>query len=70
VNLSINQHLLSRAKALTRNLSGTVEDLLAGYVRDEQARKRAEDETVDDVVSTLNAFHEDHGFLSDEFVNL
>ncbi len=70
VNLSINQGSLMRAKDLTRNLSGTVEGLLAEYVQVEQARKRAEDETLDGVVSALNALHGHHGFLSDEFLNL
>jgi antitoxin CcdA len=70
VNLSINEDLLSRAKALTRNLSGTVEELLAGYVQQEQARKRAEDERLDQIVSALNAFHERSRFLADEFSNL
>jgi antitoxin CcdA len=70
VNLSLNEDLVLRAKGLTRNLSGTVEELLADYVRREQARKRAEDDRLDEVISALNARHERDGFLSDEFSNL
>ncbi len=70
VNLSLNEDLVARAKKSTRNLSATVEELLAGYVQQEQARRRAEDETLDEVISALNAFNERHGFLSDEFSNL
>ena len=70
VNLSLNSDLLARVKALTNNLSRTVEDLLAGFIQDEQARKRAEDEKIDEVVSALNVFYERHGFLSDEFSTL
>ena len=70
VNLSLNADLLARAKALTNNLSRTVEDLLAGFVQDEQARQRAEDEKIDEVVSALNASHERNGFLSDGFSTL
>lgn len=70
VNLSLNEDLLVRARALTRNLSGTVEELLAGYLQQEQARRREEDARLDGVVLALNAFHERHGFLSDEFPNL
>ena len=70
VNLSLNSDLLARVKPLTSNLSRTVEDLLVGFVRDEQARRRAEDEEIDEVVSALNASHERHGFLSDEFSTL
>lgn len=66
VSLSINEDLLSQAEALTRNLSATVEELLAGYVQ-QQSRKRAEGEELDQVLSALNAFHDRHGFLSDEF---
>ena len=70
VNLSLNEDIVARAKKTTRNLSATVEELLAGYVQQEQARRRAEDETLDEVISALNAFHERHGFLSDEFSTL
>ena len=70
VNLSLNEDLVARAKKSTRNLSATVEELLAGYVQQEQARRRAEDEKLDEVITALNAFNERHGFLSDEFPNL
>jgi antitoxin CcdA len=69
-NLSLNEDLVSRAKEFTRNLSATVESLLAGYVRGEYARKRAEDDRLDQVLAAPNAFHERHGFLSDEFSSL
>ena len=70
VNLSLNEDLVARAKKSTRNLSATVEKLLADHLQQEQARRRAEDETLDEVISALNAFHERHGFLSDEFSTL
>lgn len=70
VSLSIDEDVLSQAEALTRNLSGTVEELLAGYVQREQDRRQAEDERLDAVISALNAFHDRHGFMSDEFCNL
>ena len=70
VNLSLNEDLVARAKASTRNLSATVEELLAGYVQQVQARRRAEDEALDQVITALNAFHERRGFLSDEFSTL
>ena len=67
VNLSINGDLLLQAKRLTKNLSATVEALLAGHVQAELARKRADDEALEQVITALNAYHEEHGFLSDEF---
>ncbi len=65
VNLSLNEGLVWRAKALTQDLSGTVEDLLAAYVGTEAARQRVEDERLEDVISALNARHERDEFLSD-----
>jgi antitoxin CcdA len=70
VNLSLNEDLVLRAKGLTRNLSETVEDLLADYVRREQARKQAEDDQLEEVIDALNARHERDGLLSDEFPSL
>ena len=70
VNLSLNEDLVARAKRSTRNLSATVEELLAGYVQQEQARGRAEDVALDQAITALNAFNGRHGFLSDEFPNL
>ncbi len=69
VNLSLNEDLLARAKAATRNLSGTVEELLAGFVRQDQIRRRAEDEALAEVIAAVNAVHEEHGLLSDEFTS-
>nr|WP_294512380.1 type II toxin-antitoxin system CcdA family antitoxin [uncultured Rhodopila sp.] len=70
VNLSLNTDLVTRAKGLTRNLSGTVEYLLTGFVEQEEARQRASDERLDAVISALDAFHEQHGLLSDDFPSL
>ena len=70
VNLSLNEELVLRAKGLTGNLSGTVEKLLVDHVDREQERKRAEDDCLDEVISALNARHEQDGFLSDEFSSL
>ena len=63
VNLSLNEDLLSRARSLTRNLSATVEELLAGFVQQEHARCRNEDKQLDQVIDALNEFHELHGFM-------
>lgn len=67
VNLSLNEDLVSRAKMMTRNLSATVEDLLAGFIQREQARRREDDAALEQVLDALNEVHEKHGFLSDEF---
>lgn len=67
VNLSVNEDLLIRSKALTPNLSKTVETLLAGFVEAEYARRRADDEALEQVIAAVNAHHEQNGFIYDEF---
>ncbi len=69
-NVSLDEDLVRRARLLTSNLSGTLEDLLRDFVRREQGRRAAEDEAVAEVVDGLNAFHREHGLLSDEFSSL
>lgn len=70
VNLSLNEDLIARARRSTKNLSATVEELLAGYVQQEEARKQVADEELEQIISALNDFHERHGLLSDEFSTL
>ncbi|WP_165694162.1 type II toxin-antitoxin system CcdA family antitoxin [Teichococcus deserti] len=70
INVTINADLLTQARAYTRNVSGTLEELLAAYVEQERARRRAEDAAIDRVVDGANRFQAANGFLSDEFSNL
>lgn len=67
INVSLNDDLVRQARLYTRNLSGTLEDLLDGFVTQERARRRDEDAALDKVVAAFSAFHSDHGLLSDEF---
>ncbi len=70
VNVSLNEDLVRQAKDYTRNLSGTLEHLLQEFVLGELARRRAEDEVLDRLMDGFDAFHREHGLLSDEFSNL
>ena len=70
INVSLNDDLVRQAKLYTRNLSGTLEDLLDDFVTRERARRRDEDAALDRVIGALNAFHAEHGLLSDEFPSL
>lgn len=70
INVSLNEDLVRQAKVFTRNLSGTLEDLLGDFVERERARRRDEDAALDRVIDALNAFHAEHGLLSDEFSGL
>ena len=67
VNLSLDPTLVRRAKCLTRNLSGTVEDLLTGFVEREEAARRAADSRAARVVAALNQLRAEHGSLADDF---
>lgn len=67
VNLSLNEKLVERARRVTPNLSGTVETLLTEFVLAAEAKRRADDTALDQVIAALNAHHEQHGLLSDEF---
>ncbi len=67
INVSLNEDLVRQARLFTRNLSGTLEDLLRDFVAHERVRRRAEDAAVDQVIDALDAFHREHGLLSDEF---
>jgi len=70
LNVSINEDLVRQARIYTSNLSGTLEDLLQAFVAQEEARRREDDAAVDRIIDVFNAFHEEHGLLSDEFSNL
>ena len=67
VNLSLNEKLVERARRVTPNLSGTVETLLTQFVQEAEAKRRADDVLLDQVIAALNAHHEEHGLVSDEF---
>jgi antitoxin CcdA len=70
INVSLNDDLVRQAKLYTRNLSGTLEGLLEEFVTRERARHRDGDAALDRVIGALNAFHAEHGLLSDEFPTL
>ena len=68
VSLSLSRDVVAAARDLTSDLSGTVDSLLAKFVQ--EARRDADDAGLDEVIATLNRFHAEHGFLSDEFSGL
>jgi len=70
VNVSLNEDLVRQVKTYTRNLSGTVEDLLQAFVEREAARRQAEDAAIEELIESMGAFHLKHGLLSDEFSQL
>ena len=63
-NLSLNADLVRRARALTPNLSETVERLLAEHVERQDAGKQAR---IDAAIEDFNAFYQAHGLVGEEF---
>ena len=66
VNLTLNENLVAQAKALTDNLSATVETLLAEFVLAEQKARRARQDAVNVFTSDWNAVHDRIGSFADE----
>lgn len=70
VNLTLNEDLVTQARAVTDNLSAVVESLLAGYIAEEKQRRAAEKDAVRETVDTWNRFAERNGSFSDEHSTL
>ena len=70
VNLTLNEDLVSEARAVTDNLSGVVESLLADYVVKEQQERAAQADVVRETVATWNRFAEEVGSFADEHSTL
>jgi antitoxin CcdA len=69
-NLTLNETTVEQAKHLTRNLSATVDRLLAEFVAREMASQKDKQQLRDDVCDALNRFHADHGSFADEHSTL
>jgi antitoxin CcdA len=70
VNLTLNEDLVVQARGLTRNLSGVVESLLAGYIEQERQQRIAKAETLRSTIATWNDFSAKHGSFADEYSTL
>ena len=69
VSLQLKDDTVRRAEALTDDLSDTVEKLLFAWVSREEAR-RSDPAALEESIRIMDAFHEKHGLLSDEFPSL
>jgi len=67
INLTLNEDLVARARGLTGNLSGVVEQLLVDYLersgQDKDERARA----VADTVAVWNEHGEKFGSIADDY---
>ena len=70
VNMSVNEDLVRHARALTLNLSETVERLLAGFVEAEEAKRADIERRIDAYIATSNAIIEKYGAFGDEHSTL
>ena len=70
VNLTLNEDLVTQARAVTSNLSAVVESLLADYLVQEKQRRAAEADAVRETVATWNRFAERVGSFADDHSTL
>ena len=66
VNLTINEALVTQAKAYTNNLSATMESLLAEFVVAQQGLQRDRQRAADACAADWNAVHASIGSFADE----
>ena len=70
VNMTLSEDLVREARLLTRNLSETVEQLLAEFISAERARQDEKDRRIDATIAMLNDLYDRHGGLGEEFSSL
>jgi post-segregation antitoxin (ccd killing protein) len=70
VNLTLSEGLVAQAKTYTRNLSATMEELLATYVAQQQQARRLRQQQADAAASDWNALHATVGSFADEHSTL
>lgn len=70
VNMTLSEDLVREARLLTRNLSETVETLLADYVEAERLRRAERQRQLDTSLRLIKAHQEEHGLWGEEFSTL
>lgn len=70
VNLTINEALITQAKAYTNNLSATMESLLAEFVVTQQNVQRHRQQMADACAADWNAVHAAVGSFADGHATL
>ena len=70
VNLTLNEDLVNRARAVADNLSGVVESLLADFARRAETERIAKSKAVEAAIAAWNRFAEEHGSFADEHSTL
>jgi antitoxin CcdA len=70
VNMTLSADLVREARALTTNLSETVERLLTAYVEAEQVNRAEKNRSIDESIRLLNEHEAQHGAWGEEFCDV
>lgn len=70
VNMTLSEDLVRDARRLTRNLSETVETLLADYVEAERRKHADREQQIDESIRLIQAHQEEFGLWGEEFSTL
>jgi antitoxin CcdA len=70
VNMTLNEDLIRRARAIIPNLSDTVETLLAAFIDEAEAKAADREKQIAAHIVANDAFVEKYGSLADEFNGL
>ncbi len=70
VNLTLSEANVEQARRFTRNLSATVDRLLADFVAQETAAREEKQRLYERVAEAWNAFETTHGSFADEHSTL
>lgn len=70
VNLTLNADLVERVRGVTDNLSGVVEQLLAGYLEQQRQQRLKQHRIAESAAGGWNRFNDENGSFADEFNTL
>ena len=70
VNLLLNESTVQQARVFTRNLSSTVDGLLAEFVARQRQLRQDQQQHYAEVSGAWNRFEETHGSFADEHSTL
>jgi antitoxin CcdA len=70
VNMTLSEDLVGDARALTANLSDTVEKLLSDYVEAQQNKRNERERLTDESIRLIQGHQEEFGLWGEEFSTL
>lgn len=70
VSIELSEDLIAKARLLTRNLSETVELLLADYIEAERCKRAEREQRIDHTIDLLKEHEAKYGIWGEEFSTL